>query len=141
MFKSVLVPVDLADKALTKSALDAARNLATLTGARVRLIYVMPIVPSTYLEYVPAEFESGEKVRVEQELAALSVDIGLPGERLSHAVRHGGVYHEVLAEAESWKADLIVASSHWPTLVTYLVGSHATNIVRHAHCSVLVIRS
>jgi nucleotide-binding universal stress UspA family protein len=26
-------------------------------------------------------------------------------------------------------------------LATYLVGSHATNIVRHAHCSVLVVRA
>ena len=27
-----------------------------------------------------------------------------------------------------------------PTLATYLIGSHATNIVRHANCSVLVVR-
>lgn len=141
MFKSILVPVDLSDNALTKSALEAAKNLAALTGAKVRLVYVTAIVPSTYLEYVPADFESGEKARVEQELAQLSADIGLPEARVSHVVRQGGVYHEVLAEAESWKADVIVTSSHWPTLVTYLVGSHATNIVRHAHCSVLVIRS
>ena len=51
-----------------------------------------------------------------------------------------GKLPEVLAEAEEAHADLIVCGSHWPTLVTYLIGSHATSIVRHASCSVLVVR-
>jgi nucleotide-binding universal stress UspA family protein len=140
MFKKLLVPVDLGDLALTKAALDKAKGLAAGWDAELRLVYVMPIVPSTYLEYVPADFENGEKARVEKELKALGDGLGLPAARLSTAIRAGGIYHEVLAEAEACKADLIICGSHWPTLATYLIGSHATNIVRHATCSVLVVR-
>lgn len=141
MFKKILIPVDLNDLEPAKGALERGRSLATLTGASVALLYVMPIVPSVYLEYVPPDFETSEKARVAEELGKLAATFGLPSDRIATAVRSGGVYHEVLAEAEEAKADLIVVGSHWPTLATYLVGSHATNIVRHAECSVLVVRT
>jgi nucleotide-binding universal stress UspA family protein len=35
---------------------------------------------------------------------------------------------------------LIVVGSHRPTMATYLLGSNAKTIVRHAKCSVLVVR-
>ncbi len=140
MFKKLLVPVDFADMALAKAALEKATALSKGWGTELRLLYVMPIVPSTYLEYVPADFESGEKARTAKELADLAAGLGLPADKVSTVIRSGGVYHEVLAEAEESKVDLIVCGSHWPTLVTYLIGSHATNIVRHATCSVLVVR-
>jgi nucleotide-binding universal stress UspA family protein len=140
MFKKLLVPVDLSDMGITKQALDKAAGLARGWNAELRLVYVMPVVPSTYLEYVPADFEAGEKSRIEVELKGVIDGLGMPAGKVSFGIRSGGVYHEVLAEAEEAKCDLIVCGSHWPTLVTYLVGSHATNIVRHAHCSVLVVR-
>ena len=140
MFKKLLVPLDLTDMALAKEALDTAKGLATTWGSELRLLYVMPVVPSTYMEYVPADFESGEKARIAKDMAEIAASLNLPAGKVSTTMRSGGVYHEVLAEAGECKADLIVCSSHWPTLATYLVGSHATNIVRHANCSVLVIR-
>lgn len=141
MFRKILVPVDLNDMEIVRPALDKAAGMARNWGADLRLVYVMPIVPSTYLEYVPADFETGEKERVTRELATVAAGLGLDAAKVSTAVRAGGVYHEVLAEAEEAHADLIVCGSHWPTLVTYLVGSHATSIVRHASCSVLVVRA
>lgn len=140
MFKKLLVPVDLSDMALAKEALDKAKGLAASWNADLCLLYVMPIVPSTYLEYVPVDFETGEKERISKDLTAIATELGLPAGKVTTKIRSGGVYHEVLAEAEEGKVDLIVCSSHWPTLATYLIGSHATNIVRHANCSVLVIR-
>ncbi len=140
MFKKILVPVDLNDSKLATAALDKAVALAKSFNAELRLLYVMPVVPSTYLEYVPVNFEAGEKTRVEAELAAMATSFDLPQDKVSSTIRTGGVYHEVLAEAESSHADLIVTGSHWPTLATYLIGSHATSIARHAHCSVLVVR-
>jgi nucleotide-binding universal stress UspA family protein len=52
----------------------------------------------------------------------------------------GSVYNEVLREADRIGADLIVVGSHRPTMATYLLGSNAATIVRHARCSVLVVR-
>jgi universal stress protein F len=60
--------------------------------------------------------------------------------RLTSVVRIGGVYPEILAEAEEWGADLIVIGSHRPAMSTYLLGSNARTVVRHAKCSVLVVR-
>jgi nucleotide-binding universal stress UspA family protein len=141
MFRKLLVPLDLGDKALAKAAIDKAKGLAKAWDSEIRLVTVLPLVPSTYLEYVPADFQAGERARDEKELNATLAGMELPAGKGSITIRTGGVYHEVLAEAEAWHADLIVLSSHWPTLVTYLVGSHATNIVRHANCSVLVVRT
>jgi nucleotide-binding universal stress UspA family protein len=33
-----------------------------------------------------------------------------------------------------------VVGSHRPTMATYLLGSNAKTIVRHAKCSVLIVR-
>ena len=52
----------------------------------------------------------------------------------------GGIYHELLQEASEWDADLIVVGSHRPVMSDYLLGSNAKTIVRHAQCSVLVVR-
>lgn len=141
MFKKLLIPVDLSDMPMMKASLDAAKSLATVWGSEVRLAYIMPLVPSSYLEYVPADFDNSEKERSNVELSKLADDLALAPGKVSSVIRQGGVYHEVLTEAGEAQCDLIVVSSHWPTLVTYLTGSHATNIVRHANCSVLVLRT
>jgi universal stress protein F len=45
-----------------------------------------------------------------------------------------------LAEADEWGSDIIILCSHRPTMAAYLIGSNAKTIVRHAKCSVLVVR-
>ena len=55
-------------------------------------------------------------------------------------MRQGGIYHEVLEEAEMMGTDLIVMVSHRPALKTYFLGSNAGHVVRYATCSVLVVR-
>jgi nucleotide-binding universal stress UspA family protein len=46
----------------------------------------------------------------------------------------------VIDEAKESAVDLIVVTSHRPQMSTYLLGSNAAKIVRHATCSVLVLR-
>ena len=38
-------------------------------------------------------------------------------------------------------ADLIVIGSHRPAMSTYLLGSNAKTVARHATCSVLIVRA
>ena len=73
-------------------------------------------------------------------LQEIVAKVPLPKERLSGTVRIGGIYHEILGEAADWGADLIVIGSHRPVVIDYLLGSNAKTIVRHALCSVLVVR-
>jgi nucleotide-binding universal stress UspA family protein len=139
MFQKILVPVDLADPAFVKPALDTAVELAKASGGTVRLINVIPMTPVMLAEYVPPDFDVQQRGSAEEALAIVCQDSGL-GEKCSSVVRQGGIYHEVLEEAKSFAADIIVMSSHRPAMKTYFLGSNAGHMVRYAKCSVLVVR-
>jgi nucleotide-binding universal stress UspA family protein len=141
MFKTILVPVDLAEVAAAKPAITKAVELAQVSDGTVRLIYVRSIVPVTYMEFVPPTFDEEQQSDAEQKLADVAATVKLPAERVSAVVRLGSTYGEVLSEAEKTGADLIVIGSHRPSMATYLLGSNASTIVRHAKCSVLVVRA
>ena len=140
MFKTIVVPIDLADVAVARPALDAAIELARMSGGDLRLVTVRSLMPVTYMEYVPVDFDATAKAEAEAELKVLAASLALPKNKVSTVVRVGSVYGEVLEEAKISGADLIVVGSHRPSMATYLIGSNAGTIVRHATCSVLVVR-
>jgi nucleotide-binding universal stress UspA family protein len=139
MFGTILVPVDLGEPDLARPAIDKAVALAGANGT-IRLIHVRSLVPVTFMEFVPPHFDTEQQRDAEQKLAAITATIPLPPERVSSVVSLGSVYHDVLEEADKIAADLIVVGSHRPRTATYLLGSNAATIVRHAKCSVLVVR-
>ena len=141
MYKKILVPVDLADPALAKPAIATACEMARASGGSIRLVNVLPMTPVMLAEYVPADFDTQQRQTAEESIAKLAQESGLDATRLSTVVRQGGIYHEVLEEAELLQADLIVMVSHRPALKTYFLGSNAGHVVRYATCSVLVVRS
>jgi nucleotide-binding universal stress UspA family protein len=68
-------------------------------------------------------------------------DAALPaGMTANHLVGEGNVYEAVLTMAEQREIDLIVIGAHRPELRDYLLGPNAARVVRHAKCSVLVVR-
>ena len=140
MYSKILLAVDLSDDAPEPKGLAEALALVGLSGGALRLVYVQPILPATFLEYVPADFDAEQEKRAAEALAAIAARVNLPPGRLSSAVASGGVYHELLREAAEWGADLIVVGSHRPVMSDYLLGSNAKTIVAHAPCSVLVVR-
>lgn len=141
MFKTILVPVDLAEIEVSRPAIDKAVALAGITDATVALVYVRSIMPVTFMEYVPPTFDEEQQSECEKAIAELAKGIALPAGRVTTSVRMGSIYHEVLAEQQKSNADLIVVGSHRPGMATYLLGSNAATIVRHAECSVLVVRT
>lgn len=140
MFKKILIPIDLTELAISKPALDASIELALHSKGALRLITVETPLPASFMEYIPPEFDKSQEERALEELERISSGLVFPKDNLSSTVRFGGIYVEILAEAEDWGADLIVVGSHRPSMATYLIGSNAKTIVRHAKCSVLVIR-
>ena len=58
MFKSIMVPVDLAEAELAQPAVANAVSFAKVSGGTVRLVYVRSLVPVTYMEFVPADFDA-----------------------------------------------------------------------------------
>ncbi|UZE51302.1 universal stress protein [Rhodopseudomonas sp. P2A-2r] len=140
MFKIILVPIDLGEAELAKSAIATAASLTQSYGGTVRLINVLPMTPVMLAEYVPADFDSQQRVASEQALAIVAIESGIAPDRISTVVRQGGIYHEILEEAAAIKAELIVMTSHRPAMRTYFLGSNAGHVVRYAKCSVLVVR-
>ena len=143
MYKHILIPVDLSDPELAKPALATAMMMVTQSGGSVRLINIMPLTPVMLAEYVPADFEAQQRKSAEEALAIVATETGLDPARVSSVVRQGGIYQEILEEANAMKADLIVMTSHRPqrpAVRTYFLGSNAGHVVRYAKCSVLVVR-
>lgn len=140
MFKNILVPIDLADTDLAKPAIDNAAALARASNGRVRLLTVMAMTPVMLAEYVPADFDEQQRQSTEEALAIVANESGIESSRISSTIRQGGIYHEILEEASSMGADLIVMTSHRPAMKTYFLGSNAGHVVRYATCSVLVVR-
>jgi nucleotide-binding universal stress UspA family protein len=140
MYKSILVPIDLADPDLARPAITTAATLAQTWGGTVRLLNVLPMTPVMLAEYVPADFDTQQRQSCEEALATVARQSGIDDAHLSTVIRQGGIYHEILEEATAMKADLIVMTSHRPAMRTYFLGSNAGHVVRYAKCSVLVVR-
>src|ERR1700722_3712763 len=140
MYKRIVLAVDLLEPTPIPKGLTQGVELAKTGGGELRLVNVQPIMPATFMEYVPVDFDVDQAKRSKEALAAILANIDLPAEPKSAATRAGGIYHELLQEASEWDADLIVVGSHRPVMSDYLLGSNAKTIVRHAQCSVLVVR-
>jgi len=140
MFRSILVPIDLADTDLAKPAIETAAALAQTWKGVVRLLNVLPMTPVMLAEYVPPDFDAQQRQASEEALTIVARESGVEASRISTMVRQGGIYHEILEEAAAIKADLIVMTSHRPAMRTYFLGSNAGHVVRYATCSVLVVR-
>src|SRR5215468_8898589 len=144
MYKKILVPIDLADQDLAKPAVATALMMAEPSEGTIRLVNVLPLTPVMLAEYVPPDFEVQQRKAAEDALTIVVREAGLPAGRLSSTVRQGGIYQEILEEAASIGADLIVMSSHRPqrhAVRTYFLGSNTGHVVRYAKCSVLVVRN
>ena len=143
MYKQILVPVDLTDPELAKPALATAMMMVAQSNGTIRLINIMPLTPVMLAEYVPPDFEAQQRKSAQEALAIIATETGIDPARVSSAVRQGGIYQEILEEANAMKADLIVMTSHRPqrpAVRTYFLGSNAGHVVRYAKCSVLVVR-
>lgn len=140
MFRTILVAVDLAEMNIAKPAIEQAAALAAQSGGAFRLVNVQSLLPATFMDYVPADIDTQMKDTAEASLKQVAGKVPLPHERVSWIVRVGGVYPEILAEADACGADLIVIGSHRPAMSTYLLGSNAKTVARHAKCSVLIVR-
>ena len=141
MYNRILVPVDLADTDLAKPAINTAVEMARSSDGSVRMVNVLAMTPVMLAEYVPPDFDVQQRKSAEEALSIIARECGLDAGRVSATVRQGGIYHEVLEEAKSFNANLIVMSSHRPAMRTYFLGSNAGHVVRYAKCSVLVVRN
>jgi len=141
MYRNILVPVDLSDKHSWRKALPTAISLCRAFEAS---LHVITVVPEFGLPMVGQFFPEGYEAKLRQQAArqlkefvAAQVPDEIPTRRI---VAEGKIYQEILKAAGAIKADLIVMGSHRPELKDYLLGPNAARVVRHAPCSVMVVR-
>jgi nucleotide-binding universal stress UspA family protein len=140
MPRKILVPIDLEHGEHVDQVLRIAADLAAGDAAEVELLTVIDAAPVVVSQFLPESYETMVSKKAEEGLAALVAGMGAAADRVSTAVRFGGTYQEILAHAEKIGADLIVIGSHKPNVADYLLGTAAARVVRHARCSVYVVR-
>ena len=140
MPKTILVPIDVDQETSWQLALPAAARLAD-PDSKIVLLGVLPDIKMTVVaQYIPKDFEAELEASTREKLQDLSNEYFPDNGNISQAVRHGGIYREILGMADEIRADLIVMASHRPELADYLIGPNAARVVRHANCSVYVVR-
>ena len=141
MFKKILLPIDLGDLDSSQKAVATAIELSRTGGARLHLLCVVPgYSMSIVSQYFPEGFEEKSLVEAATQLDDF-ITKNIPAEIASPAiVANGTVYKEILRVAGEIGCDVIVIASHRPELKDYLLGPNASRVVRHADCSVMVVR-
>jgi nucleotide-binding universal stress UspA family protein len=142
MFPKILLPIDVGEPEVAKEASKVAVSLAKTNDSELRLIHVAsPIVVASPMAAIPQSIYDDIGVAEKAELERIAASLDRPRQTVSTVVRVGGVYPEILAEAEEWGADLVILGAHKRSMASYLLGSTAAAIVRHASCTVMVVRS
>ena len=136
MYKSILIPVAFDHVGFGESAIAVARKLLTDDG-QLTLLHVMDDVPGYITSYLPEGILEANR---KDALAKLNDLAKKAGQNCSVAVIKGHANRSIIAHAAEKGMDCIVIASHKPGLEDYFLGSTAAHVVRHAKCSVHVIR-
>jgi len=142
-YQNILVPVDGSETSY--AAVAQAAELAKAFGGKITVVQVLALDPYIAAEYISATQTNDliERARTSvlktlEEAAAKFSDLGIPVEA---KLLEGQVVHrEIIREAETSKADLIVIGSHGRTgLKRLFLGSVAQSVLGEAHIPVLVV--
>jgi universal stress protein F len=150
MPKKVLVPIDLSQPETIAPVLGAGVEQARASQGELAVMTVVPdIVAGLDWRYaIRGETGGSEafdmRALVSEALEKLNAVVAehVPeGMEVETIVRHGTVYQQVLDVADAIGADQIVVGALRPQLSDYLLGPNTASIVRHAKCSVTVVRA
>ena len=136
MFKTILVPIEIGNASDATNTINIAAANGN-EGTRIILLNVVEEIPKWAAVELPPGLQEKSFQTSKLELNNIASAAGIKTET---DVRVGHPYHTIIEVAEEKGAELIVIASHQPGLQDYLLGSTAAKVVRHAHCSVLVVR-
>lgn len=135
MYKHILVAVAFDAEHDPEVSLQVAQKLAA-KGGRVTVLHVKEEVPGYAIAYIPEDYETDLRTAIRGQLD----DMAARFENGVGVLVEGHSGRTILDWADENAVDCIVIASHRPELQDYLLGSTAGRVVRHAQCSVHVIR-
>ena len=133
MYKTILVPVDVYETALSDKALQHAQFLAQSASGDVHLLYVMPKFSAELTRGFIADARKMDEYMInnaKEKLAALVKKINLPEANVHLHVRSGNIRDEVIKLADELNVGAIIVGSRNPNIQTHLLGSEAASIVQ-----------
>ncbi|VAW02363.1 Universal stress protein family 3 [hydrothermal vent metagenome] len=143
MSTTILCAVDVSNTGRDQNVIKQAARLATLDGAQLDVITVMPDYGMSMVGgFFEKDHQTQALAKTKAELNAM-VEEALGAEtntKVRHLVAMGNAYEEILKAAEADGADLIVIGAHKPDFKDFLLGPNAARVVRHSTCSVYVVR-
>ena len=147
MYERILVSTD--GSTLSKKAVASGIGLASLCGAELVAMKVVPRYPMSYFEgsvaLAPQEVGRIEKQWAEEGQSVVDA-VKLAAEKKglkarAVTVRSDLVAESVIATARKYKCDLIIMASHGRKgLKRVLLGSETQHVLTHSHVPVLVLR-
>jgi nucleotide-binding universal stress UspA family protein len=134
--RKVMIPIDFSDQAF--AALAASREFVEDTS-HLYVFHVLPMLHPTDPAVVwnTVTDESREQ-KVEAALQEKLSSLGYDGAQIKVVI--GNPDQEIIRYAKANNIDLIVMPAHEEQGLSFLFGSITEYIVRHAPCSVLVVR-
>lgn len=136
MYKNILIAIDPSHGHDQQHALDLAGQLADGSGAKFTALNAVEPIPAPVAAQVPENL-----VEMANKEAMADLQRIFEGrEEVTCVVRHGKPGSVIVDYAKDNGVDCIVLQSHHPGLSDYFLGSTAARVVRHAHCSVHVMR-
>ena len=137
MYKTILVPVDLAHSERLDKALTIAADLAKLYGALIHVVGVTASAPSEVASD-PAGFLAALQVFATEESAKRGVEMRADAVTSHDPTRD--LDAALSAAIHDVGADLVVMASHVPGFMDHLFTSNAGYLVTHSDVSVFVVR-
>lgn len=135
MYKNILLPVVFDQAHDSEASFSAARALAG-DDAKFTVLHVMETIPAYAASHIPEDVLTNTRNEVEK--ALIQSAAALPGAMKVLISGHAG--RAIVDYAKEQGIDCIVMASHRPGIEDYFLGSTASRVVRHARCSVHVIR-
>ena len=129
------------------AALDEAIALATATGDRLEVITVWRALQGDFgLSYPSAallhELLDAERAHAERTLADAAERARAAGVEVEVALVAGDPAEQICRHASRVRARLVAVGTHgYGAVVSLLVGSVSSNVIRSAPCPVLVVRA
>jgi nucleotide-binding universal stress UspA family protein len=119
-----------------KSMIDVTRKHSD-KQTRIILFHVIEDIPNWVAVELLKDLLEKSRQATKEKLQAIANAASI---RPDVEIRSGHPYKKIIEIAKEEEVDLIIIASHKPGLQDYFLGSTAANVVRHAPCSVLVVR-
>ena len=135
MYKSILVPIAPDHQRDTKAAIKLAETLRN-KGGKITLLTIVESIPP----YIEQQLPDGQMTKnvVEAKVKLQEEADGHQNTNIDVIIGHSA--NSILDYTEKNNVDCIIVASHRPSYQDYFLGSTAARVVRHATCSVHVLR-